>query len=134
MNIATSIDSPAKCESRNVIRFLQAEGGNSEAEIHRTVSRVYGEKFMTNGVVREWFRKFKSDRTDVHDEGGQGRKSVATDDLVQRVDEVVRDNRRFTISILSMKFPEVSKFSLYSIVKEHFRLQKTQQFIGGNIL
>jgi len=48
--------------------------------------------------------------------------SVVTDDLVERVDEVVRDNRRFTISALSMEFLKVS--SLYSIVKEHLGYKK----------
>ncbi|XP_035233181.1 uncharacterized protein LOC118204999, partial [Stegodyphus dumicola] len=63
-------------------------------------------------------------QTDVHDEGGQGRKSVATDDIVQRVDQAVKQNRRFTISELSMKFPEVSRSSLYSIVTEQLRYRK----------
>ena len=74
MNVAATIDAPAKCELRSVIRFLQAEG-HSAAEIHR---KVYGENFMSDGSVREWCRKFKEGRTDVHDEGGHGRKSVAT--------------------------------------------------------
>jgi len=65
------------------------------------------------------------DRTDMHDKGGQGRKSVTTDDLLQRVDEMVRDNRRFIISALSMEFPEVSRCSLYSIVKEHLGYKNT---------
>ena len=51
--------------------------------------------------VREWCRKFKEGRTDVHYEGGHGRKSVATVGLVQRVDKVVRGKRSFTISELS---------------------------------
>ncbi len=34
----------------------------------------------------------------MHDEGGQGRKSVATEDVVYRVDEAVKKNRRFTLS------------------------------------
>lgn len=121
--MAALIDSPAKCELRSVIRFLQAEG-NSAAEIHRRMSRVYGESFISDGVVREWCRKFKDGRTDVHDEGGQGRKSVATDNLVQRVDEEVRGNRRFTINDLSIKFPEVSRSSLYTIVTEHLGYRK----------
>ena len=91
--MAATIDSPAKCELRSVIRFLQVEG-NSAAEIHRRMSRVYGETFMSDGVVREWCRKFKGGRTDVHDEGWQRRKSVATEDIVQRVDQVIREKRR----------------------------------------
>lgn len=121
--MAMSISSPAKCELRSVIRFLQAEG-HSAADIHRRMSRVYGEKFMSEGVVREWCRNFKDGRTDVHDEGGQGRKSVVTDNLVQRVDKVVRENRRFTISVLSRKFPEISRSSLYAIVTDHLGYRK----------
>ena len=89
MNVATTIDAPAKCELQSVIRFLQAEG-RSAAEIHRRMSKVYGDNFMSDGSVREWCRKFKDGRTDVHDEGGHGRKSVATVGLVERVDQVVR--------------------------------------------
>jgi len=85
--MAATIDAPAKCESRSVIRFLQAEG-RSAAEIHRRMSKMYGENFMSDGSVREWCRKFKG-RTDVHD-GGHGRKSVG---LVERVDQVVRGKR-----------------------------------------
>ena len=75
--MAATIDAPAKCELRSVICFLQAEGCIA-AEIHRRMSKVYGENFMSDGSVRERCRKFKEGRTDVHDEGGHGRKSVAT--------------------------------------------------------
>ena len=77
MNMAATIDAPAKCELQSVIHFLQAEG-HSAAEIHRRMSKVHGENFMSDGSVREWCRKFKEGQTDVHDEGGHGRKSVAT--------------------------------------------------------
>ncbi len=65
--MAVSIDSPAKSEFWSAIRFLQAEG-NSASEIHRRMIRVYGDNFMSDGVVREWCRKYKDSRTDVHDE------------------------------------------------------------------
>ncbi|GBL57041.1 hypothetical protein AVEN_237531-1 [Araneus ventricosus] len=35
--------------------------------------------------MREWCRKFKNKQTEVHDEEGRGRKSVAAEDIVQRV-------------------------------------------------
>jgi len=94
------------------------------------MSRVYKKKFITDSIVYEWCQKFKDSRTDVHDEGGQGHKSVTTDYLVQRVDEVVRDNCRFTISALSMEFPEVSKSSLYFIVMERHRKILRSLFTG----
>lgn len=64
----------------------------------------------------EWCRKFNDGRTDVHDEEVLGHKSVA---LLQRVDEMIRENRRFTITGLSVKFPEVSRSSFYSIATEY---------------
>ena len=101
MKMAATIDVPAKCDLRSVIRFLQAEG-RSAAEIHRRMSKAYGEKFMSDGRVREWCRKFKERRTDVHD-GGHGRKAVATVGLVERVDQVVRGKRRCLQSVNFLK-------------------------------
>jgi hypothetical protein len=49
------IETPAECEIRAVIRFLQAEG-HSAAEIHRRMSAVYGPNFMSDmyeGVVHK---------------------------------------------------------------------------------
>ena len=51
VNMAATIDAPAKCELRSVIRFLQGEG-RSAAEIHRRMSKVYGENCMSDGSVR----------------------------------------------------------------------------------
>jgi transposase len=66
-----------------VIRFLHA--GQSAAEIHRRLCHVYGYNVVSAGCAREWCRKFRDGRTDVHDKGGQGRHSVVTDELVQKV-------------------------------------------------
>ena len=44
------IKSPVKCEVRAVIHFLLAEGRNA-AEIHRRMSNVYGDNFMSDGCV-----------------------------------------------------------------------------------
>src|SRR5215510_9084285 len=95
---------PTSCEVRAVIGFLHAEG-QSAAEIHRRLCRVYGDTVMSDNCVRKWCRKFRDGRTDVHDEGGQGRHSIVTDELVQKVDQCVRGKRRFTISELSEEFP-----------------------------
>ena len=123
MNMAATIDAPAKCELRSVIRFLQAEG-RTTAEINRRMSKVYGENFMSDGSVRERCRKLKEGRTDVHDEDGHGRKSVATVGLVEGVDQVDRGKRRFTISELSEEFPEISRCVLYTIVSKDLGYRK----------
>jgi len=38
------------------------------------------------------------------------------DDLVRKVNERVRDDRRFTISNLSLHFPQISRILHYEIV------------------
>ena len=74
---------------------------------------------MRDKCVRERCRKFRDGRTDVHDEGGQARPSLVTDDLVQHVDKVVHERRRFTISELSLEFPQVCWTVLYEIVTKN---------------
>ncbi|GFT18054.1 HTH_48 domain-containing protein [Trichonephila clavipes] len=53
---------------------------------------------MSDGMVRKWVRVFKDGRTNIHDEERSGRPSVITDELIQKVDCKVKENRRFTIS------------------------------------
>jgi hypothetical protein len=67
-----------------VIRFHHAEG-QSSAEIHRRLCRVYVENVVSDSCVREVCRKFEDGRTDVHEEGAQGRHSIVTDKLVHKV-------------------------------------------------
>ncbi|GFV19984.1 histone-lysine N-methyltransferase SETMAR [Trichonephila clavipes] len=45
----------------------------------------------------------------VHDEPRSNRPSVITDDLVNAVDEKIREDRRFTISTLALAFPNVER-------------------------
>jgi len=77
---------------------------------------VYGDIVMSDGMVRKWVRMFNEGRENVHDEVRSGRPSLANDDLVCKVNERVRDDRRFTISDLSLHFPQISKTLLYNIV------------------
>lgn len=118
-----TIDHPADCEIRSVIRFLTARNV-SAVDIHRQISEVYGPNAMSDSKVRKWVRAFKDGRENVHDEQRSGRPSVITADLVTAVDEKVRENRRFTISALSLEFPNVSKTTLHKIVSEHLKFRK----------
>jgi len=104
---------------RYVLRFvfLHAQG-QSAAEIHRRSCRVYGDNVMSDSCVREWCRKFRDGRTDVRDEGGQERRSIVTDELVQKVDQCLRGKRGFTISELSEEFPQTSRSTLYRTVTD----------------
>ncbi|GBN61495.1 hypothetical protein AVEN_232440-1 [Araneus ventricosus] len=118
------------CIYCNVARFLQAEG-NIAADIHRQLCRIYGENFICDGVVHEKCRKCKEGRTDIHDGGEQGQMSVTTEDLLQGVDQVVRQKQKFNTSELCLQFSKVSRSSLYMMVTEHLRYKK--KVLGGFI-
>ena len=73
------------------------------SEIHYQICQVYGDNAMSDGMVR-------------HDEARSGQPSLVNDDLMRKVNERVRDDRRFTISDLSLHFPQISRTLLYDIV------------------
>jgi len=113
----------AKCEVRSVIRFLTAKGLHA-SEIRRQLVEVYGESVMSEGKVRQWCRSFKEGRSNVHDEDRSGRPSVVSENLIERIDTKIRENRRFTITELSEQFPEVSRTVLYELVTEELQYHK----------
>ena len=57
---------PADCEVRGVIRFLQAENFRP-CENHQRLVAVYGEHVMNAASVRKWCIMFTNGRIDVHD-------------------------------------------------------------------
>ena len=77
---------------------------------------MYGDNAMSDGMVRKWVWIFNEGRENVHDEAQSERPSLVDDDLVRKVNERARDDRRFTISDLSLYFPQISRTLLYDIV------------------
>jgi len=105
-------------EIRPVIRFLNARNVLLTG-IHHQICQVYGNNAMSDGMVRKWLRVFNEGRENVHDEARSGRPSLLNDDFVRKVHERVRDDRRFTISDLSLHFPQISRTLFYDIVSSH---------------
>jgi len=95
--MATPIQSPAKCEVLSVVRFLNAKG-ERPAEIHKQIVVVYGNVMNWQNVTK-WCREFSEGRTDVRDEQRNGRSSLISDDLLQEIEgefsrTSTRDRRR----------------------------------------
>jgi transposase-like protein len=112
-----TIERPADCEIRSVMRFLNARNVKL-ADIHRQICEVYCEHVMSDGIVRKWVRKFSESRDNGHDEPRSGRPFVVSDDLLRAVEAKVSEDRRFTISSLSLHFQKISRIFLYEIVTE----------------
>jgi len=110
-----TIERAADCEIRYVISFLKARNV-LPSEIHHQIRQVYGDNAMSDGMVRKWVRMFNEEQENVYGEARSGRPSSMTDDLVRKLNEKVRDDRRFTISDLSLHFPQISRTLIYDIV------------------
>jgi len=89
------------------------------SEIHHQICHVYGDNGMIDDMVRKWLPMFNERQQNSHDEERSGRLSLVNGDLVHNVNERVRDDRRFTISDLSLHFPQISRNLLYDIVSSH---------------
>ncbi|GFV34344.1 mariner Mos1 transposase [Trichonephila clavipes] len=73
---------------------------------------------MNESSIRKWCIQFKNGRTNVHDEEKSLRPGIVTDELVAKVDEKIREIRRFIITELSLSFPQVSRTWLLQIVTQ----------------
>jgi hypothetical protein len=69
--MASPIQSPAKCEVRSVIQFLNAKC-ERPAKIHKQIVAVYG-NVMNRQNVTKWYREFSEERTDVYDQHRNGK-------------------------------------------------------------
>jgi transposase len=78
------------------------------SEIRHQICQVCDDNAMSAGMVRKWVRMFNGGRENLHEEARSKRPSLMNDDLVRKVNEGVRDVRRFTISDLSLHFPQIS--------------------------
>jgi len=110
-----TIEGTADCEIRSVIRFMNARYV-LPSEIHHKICQVYGDNAMSDGMVRKWVWMFNEGRENVHDEARSGCPSLVNDDLACKFNGRVRDERRFTISDLSLRFPQITKTLFYDIV------------------
>jgi hypothetical protein len=54
------IEKPAACKIQSVIHFLNARNMNP-ADIHRQLCEVYGERAMSDSIVRRWVRHLMKD-------------------------------------------------------------------------
>ncbi|GFU88546.1 hypothetical protein TNCV_4442231 [Trichonephila clavipes] len=63
---------------------------------------------MSDEIIRKWVRHFNNERPNNHSEAQSGWPSVVNDDLVGKVHERIRENRRSTIKLVCDKFPQTA--------------------------
>jgi hypothetical protein len=95
--MATVLEEYATEEQRSVVHLLW-ERGLSAKYIHKEFFPVYGGKCLTRKAVHNRVEKFAQERSKVVDDARPGRHvETATEAAVQRVEELIRADRRITI-------------------------------------
>ena len=75
-----------------MVLFLAAEVAGTR-EIHRRMSGVYGEHYMSMTSVQEWQKRFHEGRTSLQDDSrpGQAHRAI-TPDVIAQIDGLIREN------------------------------------------
>jgi histone-lysine N-methyltransferase SETMAR len=83
-------------KQKAVIEFLMKEGITAR-QISDRLKNVYGESALSHSSVKRWLADFKGGRSEIIDKPRSGRPSSAvTEANKQKVDELIRSNRRIT--------------------------------------
>jgi hypothetical protein len=113
--MSMKMENSASCEIRSVVKFFIAKNV-CPAEIYRQVCEVYGENAMRDGLVRRWCRRFSEGRTNVRNDDLSGRPSVVTADLLDQVNEKIRENK-IHLFLHSKRFLAAERFNSDDEVK-----------------
>ncbi|XP_029655401.1 uncharacterized protein LOC115229129 [Octopus sinensis] len=116
------IDATAKSDVRAAIRLLNAKG-IKPIEIPHQLTEVYGKSCMDIKNVRKWCRDFVVGHTEIHLEDRSGRPSIS-DETVEMVEQILRENRRITLDDLRILVPEVSRSTIHRALSEKLQYQK----------
>ena len=110
-------------EFRAVIKFLTKEGAKAK-EIHRCMADVYGDSSPKYSTVTKWSAEFKRGRDSLEDDPRPGRlASVISQEMIDRVERLVLNNRRIRVAKLAWECG-ISNKSVYTIIHEHLGTSK----------
>lgn len=121
--MATRVCLYTKLELRGVIRFLWAQG-KRPAQIHREMTAVYGDDFMSLENVCKWVAQFADNRTSLDESGNSGRpRTSVTPANSARVESMVQEDRRRTLKSIAMAL-DMSYGSVYDILHDTLGYRK----------
>ena len=121
--MATILTECTTKEQRAVVRFLWAKGLPAK-DIHKKMLPVYFDKCLSRKAVHSWVENFSQRRSKIVDEIRSGRPvEIATDASVQRVEEMIRGDRRVTIDSVASAIG-CSHGSAYSIMHDRLKFKK----------
>ena len=85
------------CEQRACIKFC-FKLGKTATECYEMLKIAFGEQAMGRFQTFQWFSWFKAGRTSIDDDERSGRPvSSSTPEMIERVRQIIREDRRRTI-------------------------------------
>jgi hypothetical protein len=97
-------------EQRACIKFY-FKLGKTATECYEMLKTAFGEQAIGRSQTFEWFSRFKADRTSIDNDERSGRPvSSSMREMIKRVRQIIREDRRRTIDEVSMLVEIVTKF------------------------
>lgn len=110
-------------EQRTNIKFC-FKLGKSATETYEMIKKVYGEDAMSRSRVFEWFARFKAGRESTEDDERTGRpRSSRMDENIERVQTLVKQDRRMTIAMIAETL-NLSVGSVFTIMTGDLKKRK----------
>ena len=110
-------------EQRCAIKFC-VKLGESASVTFEKLKQAYGEHSLSRAQVFRWHKSFLEGREHVEDEHRSGRPSTSTtDENIERVNTLVRSDRRLTLRMLSEQL-NLNRFTVHQILTEHLHMRK----------
>ena len=113
--MAAPLNTCTMIEQRGIMRFLWAKD-MAPKDIHKEMLPMYGEHCLSHQAVHNWVQKFLEGRTSIEDEHWVGWPvQMATPATLQRIEDIIRADRRVTIDAVATAIGCSHKCCLYVI-------------------
>jgi len=99
--------------------------GKSTTQTYDLLKKVYGDECPSLTQVFEWFKRFKEGRKEIGDDQRPGHRSTSeTDGNIEKVGEIVRQNRRLNIRAVA-ELINVDKETVRQTLHTSFNMKKS---------
>ena len=88
-------------EQRACIKFC-FKLGKTATECYEMLKTTFGKQAVGRSQTFQWFSRFKAGRTSTDDDERSGPLSSSTPEMIERVRQIIREDRRRTIDEVSM--------------------------------
>jgi len=113
-------------EQRACIKFC-FKFGKTATECYEMLKTTFGEQSMGRSQTFQWFSRFKAGRTSIDDDERSGRPvSSSTPEMIERLRQIIREDRRRTIDKVSM-LVGISHRTCHKILTEDLEMRRVHQ-------